>query len=86
MSTIVLGERRKYKVSIPSLGKEYELTKPTFAEQEAYHDALSTDGGNKFTVMIKFLGSMGMPEDAVKQLNMDEYAELIEAVVGAKKN
>lgn len=86
MSKIVLGERRKYQVSIPSLGKEYELSKPSFEQQELYHDALAADGGNKLKIMIDFIVSMGMPEADVKKLNMDEYAELIEAVVGAKKN
>lgn len=86
---IKIKERKKVKLFIPSLNKEYELSKPTFGEQEKYQEQLSNikdEKGTSMGPMIDFLASMGIPKDDVLKLDIDEYTEIIEYVVGSKKN
>lgn len=84
-----VSERTKIKLTIPSLGKTYELSKPTFADQEAYEDELreaSEKNTSSIKPMIKFLASTGIPEADARKLDSEEYTQVIQFIMGAKKN
>lgn len=84
-----VSERKKISVTIPSLGKTLSLNKPPLAAQMAYEDELKDATEKKVSVlklMIKFLVGCGMPEELAGLLDNDEYTEVVNFVLGTKKN
>lgn len=80
-----IKERPKLKVSI--FGVEYETARPTLGEVEAFQDkSASTPADKQLPLMVEFLGKLGLPVDAVKQLDVDQFMELVAFVSGSKKN
>lgn len=84
-----VSERKKITVNVPSLGKTLSLRKPTLGEQESYENSLNESLEKKKSVaaaMSGFLVSIGASAEDAKNIDTDEFSEIIQHVLGSKKN
>lgn len=77
-------ERTKLKVKI--YGKEYDVKKPTVGDLEGLQVGMDDlKDGEKLHRVKGFVVSMGIPEDTIQDLEMDQFLSLIEFLSQSKK-
>jgi hypothetical protein len=76
------------KVAISLYGKEYEILKPTYGQSLALQDRLKLDENKDkgMQIMKEFVISLGLPEEALLDIELDHFVQLIEYISGIKKN
>lgn len=65
-------------------GVEYSMMKPKLGHQLMLE--VSVDGKGTFGKAIDYLVGLGLPENVAKELDADEYLEIIRYLSDTKKN
>lgn len=67
-------------------GQSYQVRRPTIGEIETTDEAIRTSKGDSLKIMKKHMIELGLTEDAVKSLDLEDFMELFQFLSGAKKN
>jgi hypothetical protein len=76
------------KVLMKIMGVDYDVRKPTIGEvEENAEQAKINDGDPSATVkqVISFIGKLGIPENVLRSLELDQLNEIMEYLNGSKK-
>jgi len=65
---------------------EYELKKPSVRQIEEYQAAIKNDEMGSVAILSKFFVDLGLPEEIVKELDIESLTELSVYINGGKKN
>ena len=77
---------KKEEISVDVYGSNYKVRKPTISEVEEYQAKSEKAGeAGQLRVTRMFLDTLGMPEKVSKELQMDNFLTLVEALVSPKK-
>ena len=78
---------KAHKIKITGVsGEVYELRLPTIAENEMLVQELEIQGGAKaMSVYLDFFEKLGLPKEAAKQFDSDNFLDLITFVMNPKK-
>lgn len=78
-----LNTKSKLKVKID--GEVYELDRITMGMAEAFEEAGKDKGSDTLRRSREFVCSLGLPEDVVKGLSVEDFALLFEHMMPKKK-
>jgi len=69
-------------------GQTVKAKRPSLAQQQAYTEAMHADGEGKnlYTLMINWLEGVGFPTGLAKEVSLDEFQQIGEALSDSKKN
>lgn len=85
----------EFKVNAPGklkvlVGEQtYELTKPKMGQQIELEKAIKACEADKSSLllpMIKWVASLGMPEEVCMDMDQETFMELVTYISGSKKN
>lgn len=82
-----IQERKKVKIKI--YGKEYEILKPTVGEVRTLQKELRGIKGDEdktFDYMIEWISKLGLPKEALENLELEQFNDLVTYLSGSKKN
>lgn len=71
-------EFKKSEVKVTIYGKEYVLTKPTFAQSREMSKKIQVDASNSFDVLCDHLSLLGLPKEVVENMEADHVVSLCE--------
>lgn len=79
---------KKTKIKVSIYGVEYEINKPTYGQTVELQEKIKSEDGEKKSmhIMKDFVVSLGLPEQAINDLELEHFLSLIEFLSGAKKN
>lgn len=87
MKEFIRNERSKLAIKI--YGKEFSINKPTVGQAEKIQsdlEAAKDDSKKTYSIIKSFLMSLGLPLEVIINLEIDHFTELVEFVIGVKKN
>lgn len=82
-----LGKRTIFRVKFE--GKTYDVRKPSVKEVGLFNRKLKEAGNDEYSQLDAtkaWVSSLGMPEEVIEQLEMEQFNTLLETVSGLKKN
>ena len=80
-----VAKKKKLKVTIDE--QSWEIGCPSIGQQEDLQEKIKQAAAeNVLSVYVEFFGTLGLPVDALKSLDADEFYELTKFVFSPKKN
>ena len=80
-----IAKKKKLKITID--GQSWEIACPSIGQQEEINEKIkSAPAENVFAVYSEFFSGLGLPMDAIKTLDTDEFLEMTKFIFSPKKN
>ena len=81
---LVITGRAQYAIEI--LGETYKVTKPSYRDSRALDkEANSAEDKDAVDIIIKHLIGLGIPDEVLSQLDIDNILDLSALIFGPKK-
>lgn len=79
-----VAKKKKLKITIE--GESWDIGCPTIGQQEELNEKIkSAAPENVLSIYLDFFSTLGMPSEALKSLDADEFFELTKFVFSPKK-
>lgn len=79
-----IAKKKRLKVTID--GQSWEIACPTIGQQDDLNERIKAASPEVvFKVYIEFFSKLGLPEEALKNLDTDEFFELTKFIFNPKK-
>jgi hypothetical protein len=85
---LVLNRKKEVTIKNGDVESKILVSVPTMAMQKALQDELDAckeDGKATLSVMLKWSSQIGLPEEVVQALAMEDFLAFVEWISGSKK-